>query len=247
MDDNIEREEITIPDGTVEPHKKGLKGRLPFGGKGQGGDIVSRYRQMEGQLMALRLACIVLALALAGTLVMAAYLGSLPKTVPYVIEIDGDANARYDANAVKMLENWTPNDELRRAFIKDYVTSMRAVSSDNYVNKENINSVYSRTTGDAAGQINSWYGESNPITRSAQSRVSLPDDGFSVLKYSDTQWKAVWRETETARTGQVVYDRQYEGIFNIAYYTPSDEKQLLNNPLGLYVTSFDITYTQNLM
>ena len=243
--DEIEREEIVIPtDGGKEKEAGGRKrGRDRAGA----GDIVSRYRKLEGQLAALRLACALLLAALAGSLLVAAYLGSLPKTVPYVIEIDSDANAYYDPNAVKMLENWTPNDELKRAFIKDYVVSLRSVSIDNYINKENINNVYSKTVGAAADSINSWYESNNPIERSATARVSIPGDALMVLKYSDTQWRVTWRETETARTGQILSDRRYEGIFNIEYYTPSDERQLLDNPLGLYVASFDISYTQNLM
>lgn len=241
--DDIEREEISIPDETETGKNRKGKGHS----RTSSGDIVSRYRKLEGQLTAFRLACGMLVLALAGTLLVCAYLGSLPKTVPYVIEIDSQANAHYDPDAVKLLESWTPNDELKRAFIKDYVVSMRSVSIDNYVNKENINNVYSKTVGEAADFVNTWYQENNPITRSAQSRVALPDDGLAVLKYSDTQWRVTWRETETARTGQILSDRQYEGIFTLAYYTPADERQLLNNPLGLYVSSFDISYVQNLM
>ena len=238
--DDIEREEITIQsDG--EKEKKERKS------KAASGDIVSRYRKQEIRLGAYRLACTVMLIALIGSLMVCAYLGSLPKTIPYVIEIDSEANAYYDPNAVKLLENWTPNDELKKAFIKDYVVSMRSVSIDNYVNKENISNVYSKTVDVAADAVNTWYEQNNPITRSAKSRVAIPDDGLSVLKYSDTQWKVTWRETETARTGQILSDRQYEGIFNISYYTPSDERQLLNNPLGLYDASFDISYWQNLM
>lgn len=240
--DDIEREEITI-----NPEEAKGKGKREKKDKSFNGDIVSRYRKLEMQITTFKMACVLLALSLCGALLVCAYLGSLPKTIPYVIEIDGNANAYYDPDAVKLLENWTPNDELKRAFIKNYVVSMRSVSIDNYVNKENINNVYSKTVDVAADSVNRWYEENNPITRSAKARVSIPDDGLSVLKYSDTQWRVTWRETETSRSGQILSDKQYEGIFNLAYYTPSDERQLLNNPLGLYVSSFDISYLQNLM
>ena len=63
--DEIEREEIVIPtDGGKEKEAGGRKrGRDRAGA----GDIVSRYRKLEGQLAALRLACALLLAALAFT------------------------------------------------------------------------------------------------------------------------------------------------------------------------------------
>ena len=189
--------------------------------------------------------CLVLFVAVLGLLCV--YLGSLPKSVPWVIEITEDGNATYYPDAVKLLEDWTPNDATQRYFMIDYVTRMRSVSTDNYKNQENANVVFSRTLDQASRQINEWYTQNNPITRSATEYVQIPSEEISVLAYAPNVWKVTWRETTYRRAdGRILSDEQYEGIFYVAFYTPSTERQKIQNPIGMYVTSYDIALQRTL-
>ena len=237
-------DEIKI--NTIENENEDVKNE---GGKKHKGDvdIVSRYARLETQgavLKALLFLLFIVCLLLVGA---CAYLGSLPKTVPYVIEISSDGTARYDESAVKLLANWTPTEEQKRNVVINYVRNMRTVSYDNYVNKENAESVYSMSSGEAATLVDQWYKNNNPITRSATSRVNIPLEEMTCLKYSDTQYKVTWRETETNRGGQVLSDGQYEGLFTIMVYDQLEGKQRLRNPLGIYITTYDMDLLKNLL
>ena len=117
-------------------------------------------------------------------LVVAVYLGQLPKTQPWGVELTSDGEATYKANVVSALASWEPSDATQRYFISHYVSELRTVSTDNNQNKANANSVYSRTVGTATDQVHAWYTGNNPITRAKNEYVLFPLDEMAVVKYS---------------------------------------------------------------
>lgn len=178
----------------------------------------------------------------------AVYLASLPKETPYVIELSSDGEAYYHENTVDLLRDWTPNDATQRYFISHYVVDMRGVSTDNYVNKEAVGAVYAKSLNGASEQISSWYASNNPITRSADEYVLVPTDDMAVVLYSANKWKVTWRETTYRRGDNVIIsDKQYEGIFTVAFYTPDTERRKRENPIGMYVTDFTVRMIGSLM
>ena len=96
-------------------------------------DKLGRYRKIIA-LQRVALVCMVLTIAALGGIAM--YLGSLPKSVPWVIELTPSGEATYYPDAVKLLEDWTPNEATQRYFMASYVEHLRGVSMDNYVNRE---------------------------------------------------------------------------------------------------------------
>ena len=102
---------------------------------------------------------------------LALYLGTLPKTVPWVVELTSDGEATYKADVVSQLASWSPSDATQRYFISQYITQLREVSTDNNVNKSNAQSVYSRSLDDASKYIDTYFRENNPITRSKNEYV----------------------------------------------------------------------------
>lgn len=191
---------------------------------------------------------IVLAICLVIMGALSVYFGSLPKETPYVIELSSDGEAYYHENTVDLLRDWTPNDATQRYFISHYVVDMRSVSTDNYVNKEAVGAVYAKSLNGASELISSWYTTNNPITRSSDEYVLVPTDDMAVVLYSSNQWKVTWRETTYRRSDNVIIsDRQYEGIFTVAFYTPGTERRKRENPIGMYVTDFTVKMIGSLM
>lgn len=177
-----------------------------------------------------------------------AYLGTLPKSVPWVIELTQDGEATYYPDAVKLLEDWSPNETTQRYFMMDYVINLRSVSTDNYVNKDNAQQVFNKTLSLATDKVVDWYTVNNPIDVSANMYVQIPPEELSIVKYSPTQWQVTWRETGYRRTDHaIISDAQYQGIFNVAFYTPDSERARRDNPIGMYVTNFDIALVRNLL
>lgn len=176
------------------------------------------------------------------------YLGQLPKSQPWVVELTGDGEATYKADVVSALANWEPSDATQRYFISHYVSDMRSVSTDNNVNKTNANSVYSRSVSDATNEINTWYSTNNPITRAKNEYVIIPMDEMAVVKYSSNQWKVTWRETSYRVSDKEIFaDQQIEALFTIQFYLPDTERRRRENPIGMYISDIEMIYERSLL
>lgn len=179
---------------------------------------------------------------------VALYLGQLPKSQPWVVELTGDGEATYKADVVSALANWEPSDATQRYFISHYVSDMRSVSTDNNVNKTNANSVYSRSVSDATNEINTWYSTNNPITRAKNEYVIIPMDEMAVVKYSSNQWKVTWRETSYRVSDKEIFaDQQIEALFTIQFYLPDTERRRRENPIGMYISDIEMIYERSLL
>ena len=110
--------------------------------KGNASDILGHY-EMVMKLQKAVIGCLVAFIVI--LIGICAYLGTLPKSVPWVIELTQDGEATYYPDAVKLLENWSPNETTQRYFMMDYVINLRSISTDNYVNKDNAQKVFNKT------------------------------------------------------------------------------------------------------
>jgi len=240
-----------VPEGKAATDGKKGRGRAWGSGGGlRGGAVpenqITRNRMLRLSAAVWRCAAISFIVVSGCLAAIDVYLAQLPKRVPYVIEVTPDGEARYYQDAVKLLEDWTPNESTQRYFMAHYIQDLRSVSSDNYENKRKVQSVYFRTIGQAAGDVDQFYRENDPTKRSGTETVKVPTEEVSVVRYSDTQWKVTWRETVIDRMGVVKQDTQYEALLTTAIYRPDTERRLRENPIGLYVTALDIDVLRDL-
>lgn len=179
---------------------------------------------------------------------VALYLGQLPKSQPWVVELTSDGEATYKADVVSALASWSPSDATQRYFVSHYISEMRTVSTDNNVNKQNANSVYARSVNSATEQVNLWYTQNNPITRAKNEYVLIPLDEMAVVRYSGNQWKVTWRETSYRTTDKEIFaDQQIEAIITVEFYLPDTERRRRENPIGMYVSNIETVYERSLI
>lgn len=212
-------------------------------------DISQKIRRLEKEITVWKTIAFLLVLFIIVLTILAAYLGSQAKTIPWVIEITEEGEATYYPDAVKLLYDWEPTDTTQRYFLMKYVQNLRGVSLDNNVNQANVLDVYNKSIGEASTLIQDWYyNYSNPLQRSKNEYVLIPSEDIAVTSYGDGKWKITWRETTYRRYDKsIIDDNQYEGIFSVSFYTPVTERDKRNNPIGLYITAFDISLLKNLM
>ena len=179
---------------------------------------------------------------------VALYLGQLPKSQPWVVELTSDGETTYKADVVSALASWSPSDATQRYFVSHYISEMRTVSTDNNVNKQNANSVYARSVNSATEQVNLWYTQNNPITRAKNEYVLIPLDEMAVVRYSANQWKVTWRETSYRTSDKEIFaDQQIEAIITVEFYLPDTERRRRENPIGMYVSNIETVYERSLI
>lgn len=159
------------------------------------------------------------------------------KFIPYIVEVD--ELGAVAAVGVATRVNTTQDERLVRAFLNRFVMDVRGVSVDPTTQRDAISRVFSMLGSATSGhqKVSEMMAENNPFRRAAEVTVAV--EVRPLLRISDQTWQATWRETTRDHAGQVLEARDWRGTFTVAFNPPSDETQVLLNPLGLYVVDLD--------
>ncbi|MBO9547134.1 MAG: conjugal transfer protein TrbF [Caulobacter sp.] len=130
---------------------------------------------------------------------------------------------------------YRPDQAIMAAFTADFVQAVRAKSTDPVV----LRGAWERglaMTGKAARVQLVQYGQDHdPAARLGQEAIAV--EIVSVLQASPTTFQVQWRET-TYLQGVAAPAQRWTGLFTLTPRKPSNEAQLLANPRGLEITSF---------
>jgi type IV secretion system protein TrbF len=170
-----------------------------------------------------------------------AYTSTQNRFVPYVVEVDKLGIL----SAVGFADRAGPVDQrIVKAYITRFVEDARAITSDMVAQKAAINRVYSMIAQGTSGltKLNEFYKENSPFKRSESETVAI--EITSVLPITDQTWQCEWQETTRNLQGQIKAKARWKASIALAFNPPNDEKQILLNPLGMYVV--DINWAQQL-
>lgn len=189
-------------------------------------------REQNWRLVALLLAI--------GAVVEGGFLGKAAtqsKFVPYVVEVD----PKGQPTAVSLANNATTasDERLVRAFLTRFVVDLRGVSVDPQVEKQAVNRVFSMVATQTVGEarVRQFVMENNPLRRGQEETVAV--EVKPLLQLSKDTWQASWRETTRDLTGRLLSTKDFRGSFTVAFNPPTDEQQVMQNPLGLFVIDTD--------
>ncbi|AZS19162.1 conjugal transfer protein TrbF [Caulobacter sp. FWC26] len=130
---------------------------------------------------------------------------------------------------------YKPDDAIKASFVADFVQRVRSKSTDLVVLRENWAHA-TRMTNQAARASLVQYGQDHdPAARLGQEAVAV--EIASVLPRSPTTFQVQWRET-TYLQGVAGPPVRWTGLFSLAARAPTTEDELLDNPRGLEITSF---------
>ncbi|GHV55498.1 hypothetical protein FACS1894216_18000 [Synergistales bacterium] len=84
-----------------------------------------------------------------------------------------------------------------------------------------------------------FYAENNPtvIGETETTRITVN----SVLPLSGESWQAEWTEERYTLTGAKLSAKNYRGIFATAVASPTEMREVLVNPLGIFITDFNLS------
>lgn len=161
------------------------------------------------------------------------------KVVPFIVQVDQHG---YDI-AVKPVEQTSVTDDrIIISRLADFIINVRTVYSDPAATKTCIERAYNSISSKSSAQskLDSWFRENNPFTKTEQ---SVNVDVQSVLRrtpQNNTSWEIEWSE-KTYRHGVASSTRFYKGVFMIEMRPPTNVSEIMLNPLGIFVSDFDIT------
>ena len=194
------------------------------------GDYIARARNWRAAAFA--------ALGVAAVLALGVVWGAAQsKVVPYVVEIDKLG----DAVAVARADRAAPADaRVIKGQLAAWIVDVRSLSSDPTAEKAALGRAYALSAATATTFLNDYYREHSPFGPSRTVAVGVD----AVLPISSRTYQLQWSEDARDLQGREIGTTHWLASLTIAFDPPSDERGILSNPLGLYVTG--ISWTQRL-
>ena len=120
-------------------------------------------------------------------------------------------------------------------FVADFVTLVRAKSTDPIVLRQNWVRAYGFVSADAKAGLSQYAREHDPFARVGEEAATV--EIVSVLPRSATTFQVQWREIHYDQ-GVALPPQRWTGLFTVTRAPPRDEAQLRANPLGVFITAF---------
>ncbi len=188
-----------------------------------------------------RMFAFVILLILGGSICGNIYLSNKNTITPYIIEIDNNSGVVRSVNKVTEAE-FKPGDPSIKHKISRFIKNIRSISTDAIVVRENYQSAYKMLTRRCRDIFIAYRDKYKPEEKIGKKAISV--ENILITKITKHSFQAEWLENEfdigevNSKSGP---PRRYTGIFTIKVLKVKKEKQLKDNPLGIYIDEFHIT------
>jgi len=162
------------------------------------------------------------------------YQSTKSMVVPYVVQVNSEGLAQAVGPARQA--NYVPQEREIKYFLGQFVQKARSIPLDPVVAKQNWLSVYAFLLPSAAGKMNEIVKQENPLGKVGNETVQVEVN--VIVKMSENTYQIRWREDVFAKEGALKESSRMTGIFTVSLRTPKTEKEVLMNPLGLYIKDF---------
>ena len=155
------------------------------------------------------------------------------KIVPYMVRVNSDGSAQA---AGPVTDQYQPQQPELKYFLSQFIQKVRTIPTDPVVFKQNWLSAYSFLRPAAALKMTGIVNQEGPASLIGTETREV--DLTSILSITNNSYQIRWQETSYAADGSRQAQVNLSGIFTIEMFTPTDEKTLTVNPLGLYIKDF---------
>lgn len=159
---------------------------------------------------------------------------NLPKTVPVIVTVNNEGKAEYVGKVDKSMYGKNSIPEIGKIYqIKQLITLMNSWVIDRDAQRNYVTQSQKLVQAGAVDQLDSFYRENNPYddfgTRIQSVVIEEP------LKQSDAVYIVYYTRTTKTVSGYTIREERLAMLVTIEYYQPTTD-----NPLGIYITNFDI-------
>lgn len=170
------------------------------------------------------------------------YIGSQSKYIPYAVEVDRLGRAQ----GMGIIQPTTQTDpRIVQTVVNAFISNARMVTPDRGLQRKAVFALYAHISGTdpAFIKMNEWLNgtpESSPFARAEKEMVSA--EIKSVLQQTPETWQVEWIENRLDRKGARIGAPTTWRALVTAYVAAPDasttEKQMQENPLGVYIRDF---------
>jgi type IV secretion system protein VirB5 len=165
----------------------------------------------------------------------------LPATIPVIVTVDGEGRQRYAGRIDLSYRGKNPVPDIAKAYqIKRLITAMFTLHLDRDAQKALIREAQGIVQTGAVNQLDLFFHANNPFSVLGTKTRSVDLD--PPLKETDKTWIVYFTTTERSLQGYEGKRTRWSALINIDdSYEPTEL-----NPLGIYITNFDLKETEAL-
>ena len=173
------------------------------------------------------------------------WLASQNKVIPYIVQVDKHGYAV----AIKSSEKGAIADtRVIVATLGGFFVNFKTVVTDMSSQKRMVNEVYSYLAKASAAEsfVSHYYQEHNPfVATQDRNRNTVQVEIRSIVRSgsNDKSWQVLWSE-EKLEQGTIIERTEWRAIVSIAVSPVRELSEVLQNPLGIFIT--DINMAQDL-
>lgn len=163
------------------------------------------------------------------------YAVNLPKTVPVIVTVDSEGHANYAGKVDKSLYGRQAVPENAKYYqMKRLIKDMFTIVVDKDAQQEYIAEANSIVQKGAVQQLDLFFRENNPFKNFGEYVQSVEIQ--QPLRQTDKTYFINFAVTRKSPNGYAIFIENYTALVNIEFYESVPE----SNPLGIYITNFDI-------
>ena len=142
-------------------------------------------------------------------------------------------------NIAPLRTTYNPSVAQKEYFIGQFIEMLRSIPLDPVVAKKNWINAYAFLTQRAATKLNAQLQRDNPIAILGKKTVTVKVGSVNAL--SDNSFVVDWSERVVGIDGGGAEEKSYSGVFTIAIKAPTTQRDILQNPLGIYIVDFNLS------
>lgn len=163
------------------------------------------------------------------------YAVNLPKTVPVIVTVDSEGHANYVGKVDKSLYGKQAVPENAKYYqMKRLLKDMFTIVIDKNAQQDYISEANSIVQKGAVQQLDLFFRENNPFKDFGEYVQSVEIQ--QPLKQTEKTYFINFEVTRKNSNGYAIRAEEYTALINIDFYESVPE----SNPLGIYITNFDI-------
>lgn len=166
------------------------------------------------------------------------YAVGLPKTVPVIVTVNESGEANYVGAVTDSYWSKDKIPEIAKVYqIKKFIHRMNTVVIDRDAQRLYVKEAQAIVQGGGVSLLNTFFRENNPFDEFGERICTV--DIEEPLKQTESTYIVYYDRTVKTYTGLTLRQERYSILINLGFYQSTPE-----NPLGIYITGFDIKPVQ---
>ena len=198
-----------------------------------------RYERLAKNAASWRRVAFLMLLLLSVSTGAVLWIAQTVKVVPFIVQVDQHG---YQMTVAPVEPSKVTDDRIIMARIADFITNMRSIYADKAALVAMLSKTYDSVAQSSPAQqkLDEYFRANNPLTKSSFVVDVTLQSVLRASPESNITWQAEWSE-KVYEQEKFVGERFYKGTFVMEMNPPTDIKEIMRNPLGVFVTDFHVT------